>query len=398
MKDVLIRETNISGMKVYVKSIKNQTIPMSLWEAIKESPEDLYDNISISSIKEQVNYNGIYLLNSFDCYSNLVINHNNTDLKTSIEIIITELNLNVSPEDVGNVCLFVEYVKNIRVVDKLKAYKTIELGKEVVKNRFLLGLWAERIKKGKVKALTEDIDAQSASIRIRTRFKSINSKFYIKEDSNPIVEVMINNYAVDIQKVANKFNLQVIARELQIVQYYFKSKQELTFKTKGAIRRTIPEMIIPETSFGKYRGNGKKINELYAKLDSISKDRNTKKPNNNKETEGFNKNYTQFIKRNVLTINSSKASRLAFTLNCSYSVAEKKFFIISEIGAMNIEFFPELLKGMCKLILDYREMYWFRDWSMISNNKSIMRTFNRAVKNSDVKINIIPSEFTLSLF
>ena len=403
MKDVLIRETNVSGMKAYVESIESPIISMSLWEKMEESPEDLYDNMTISGIKEKMNYKGDYIINSFDCYSNLVINSNTastTDPKTAIEIIITELNLNVTPESVESVCLFMDYVKNMKIVDKLEAYRPIVLGKErkeVVRNRFLLGLWAKRIKKGKVKVLTENTNTQSAHIRVRMRFKTINSKFYTRRDNNPIVEAMIDNFAIEVQKIAARYSFQVIAKDVQITQHFFKYKQELTSKAIRAIRKTVPEMIIPETSFGKYRGNDRKVDRLYTKLNSISKDQDTKKSNaaNTREIANLTKNHVQFVKRHVLVISHSKASKLAFTLNYT---ADKKIVIRSEIGLVNIEFFPELLKGMCRLILDYREMYWFRDWSMKVNNKSIIRAFNKIIKNFDVKVNIIPSEIILSLY
>eukprot|EP01022_Parablepharisma_sp_SALTPOND_P024095 TRINITY_DN52_c0_g2_i1.p2 TRINITY_DN52_c0_g2~~TRINITY_DN52_c0_g2_i1.p2 ORF type:complete len:417 (+),score=23.54 TRINITY_DN52_c0_g2_i1:474-1724(+) len=276
----LIRETTLIGGKVYWKSMSEMVIPTSLWQETKHSPRRIFDAISLEDLRGlmKTDFNQEYLVDPFSCYSSCVLPSGKSLAsagrpKVALEIMFTKLNINLRPEVVENICAFVEYMKNIRIAEKLKDYKTLtrpitvvtkgekKERKLVVKDWLFLAVWAERLKKEIERTPTTIKKMQEEQwfmgIRVRTRFQSINGRLFLKarHKEKPVLEILTTNLACEVHSSSAKLDFRMLFQSFYLFEHLWDTGSRVDY---GVYDKKISETKVAETEFDEY----KKINNV----------------------------------------------------------------------------------------------------------------------------------------
>jgi len=428
---LLIRETTITNVKVYWKSMSEMIIPTSLYQETKNNKNYIFDAIKLEDLNNLMKkeFHEDYLIENFSIFSSCVmplIENNdpiNSRPKAALEILVTKLILNLKPEIIDNICSFYEYYRNIELCQKLRNYKPltrpiilekasldekdIKKRKLIVKDWILLSVWASRLKKiaAKQKVSTENTVPQLIqNVKLRIRCQQIIGNFYLKHNRSkiPILDLNLSNFAFESHFLLNKLDIKMLFQQFQINGNIFeitRPRPKLENHNRNnsdghanSPNRHIPEMNIPVTSFGKF--NRRKPQEAIISdfpnkpsVDSPKKPPLPKKPISSitqlrsiqiKIPDG----YSEFIKKSLFSIAQTTATLPCFNLNLtsSWNMPNASTNIKLQISKINIDLFSNILNNLSELILDYREMYWFRHWPEIYN--FIMSLFISSNKNT----------------
>ena len=305
---MIVRESSVTGVKFYWKPMAEMIIPTSLWQETRHSPNYIFDAVSPEDLRNfmQKSFSEEYVVDSFSCYTSCILPVHLPDPKSKItlEILTSKLSVNVKPGVVESICSFVEYVRNIKIAEKLQDYrpltrpitvttksdKEIKKKKLIVRDWFLLAVWAERLKQksnldknsgSSSSRQKEDIEDdvpedQLTGVHARIRVQEINWNFFLKSGTTvkgPVLEATTANFACDINLLPHQTELKVLFKSFQIFEQVLyqlvgtdpkpKSSSESAGYNQNNTKK-IPEMNIAKTAFNKYanRKGGSPINKL----------------------------------------------------------------------------------------------------------------------------------------
>ena len=184
---------------------------------------------------------------------------------------------------------------------------------------FHVALNAEKLKKNKAKT---DLKEYLKNIVMRLRFSSITISYFLKlsEYKKPVIETNTNNTFLEIKGTNNGLDFKLITKDFSLSHYIFEIKTvDINEETNNM---KVPEMIIPQSSFGKYK---KRKNAMES--NSVSRIKNqTKSFENTTKKIVINKSHSQFKKYIIFSINHTE--RIVHGIALTLSIIESSKVIL----------------------------------------------------------------------
>lgn len=240
---LIMRETNIFGIKVYWKSMAEMYIPLSLWESTRNSEKQIFDAISLEDIRTLMNesFSAEHFVESFSVYSTFTLNTRVNAVEEALnggrprfnaDVLFTKFIVNVTPNKLNDLISFLEYTNNMKIFEMLQAYRpsrrpiTKHRTNEserfkrtrhlIVRDWFLYGLWAIRLKKA--------LKNKNKSKKGRERAFDTFSKLYQTAKTNTEGNVTRKELIQAMKDMKSKIDTEVEKRDESLIELQKKIK------------------------------------------------------------------------------------------------------------------------------------------------------------------------------